>query len=84
MNIPDNIAWLEDLAIHSLEHGHADQASRLWAISKWIGEATKQVLDQDALLYTIKSELDKAILEVDRLSDYCQQLQNKLTMFGAP
>ena len=83
MNIPDNIAWLEDLAVHSLEHGHADQASQLWAISKWIDIAWKQVIDQDALLYTIKHELDKAITEVDRLSAYCEELQNKLTRFGA-
>ena len=83
MNIPDNIAWLEDLAVNSLEHGHADQASRLWAISKWIGEATKQMIKQDALSHTIKHELDKAITEVDRLSAYCEELQNKLTRFGA-
>ena len=83
MNIPDNIGWLEDLAVHSLEHGHADQASRLWAISKWICVATKQMLDQDELLHIIKHELDKAITEVDRLSAYCEELQNKLTRFGA-
>ena len=76
MNIPDNIGWLEDLAVHSLEHGQANQASRLWAISKWIDEADKLLVQQNTLLHEIK-ERGEALY---RENEY---LQNRLARFGA-
>ena len=76
MNIPDNIGWLEDLAVHSLEHGHADQASRLWAISKWIGEANTLLGQQNELL----AQLNERTETLYRENEY---LQNRLMRFGA-
>ena len=74
MNIPDNIGWLEDLAVHSLEHGHADQASRLWAISKWIGEANELMEQQSELLNSLRDRIDTLYKE----NEY---LQNQLMRF---
>ena len=76
MNIPDNIGWLEDLAVNSLENGNADQASRLWAISKWIDEADKLLVQQNTLLHEIKERSDLLYRE----NEY---LQNRLARFGA-
>ena len=76
MNIPDNIGWLEDLAVHSLEHGHADQASRLWAVSKWIGEANELLEQQNELLAHLKERTETLYKE----NEY---LQNRLMRFGA-
>lgn len=76
MNIPDNIGWLEDLAVHSLEHGHADQASRLWAISKWIGEANELLGQQSELLNNLRDRTETLYKE----NEY---LQNRLMRFGA-
>ena len=76
MNIPDNIAWLEDLAVNSLEHGHADQASRLWAISKWIDEANNLMGNQNMLL----AQLNERTETLYRENEY---LQNRLMRFGA-
>jgi len=76
MNIPDNIGWLEDLAVHSLEHGHADQASRLWAISKWIGEANELMEQQSELLNSLRDRTETLYKE----NEY---LQNRLMRFGA-
>ena len=76
MNIPDNIGWLEDLAVHSLEHGHADQASRLWAISKWIGEANELMEQQSELLNSLRDRIETLYKE----NEY---LQNRLMRFGA-
>ena len=76
MNIPDNIGWLEDLAVHSLEHGHADQASRLWAVSKWIGEANELMEQQSELLNSLRDRTETLYKE----NEY---LQNRLMRFGA-
>ena len=76
MNIPDNIGWLEDLAVNSLEHGHADQASRLWAISKWIGEANELMEQQSELLNSLRDRTETLYKE----NEY---LQNRLMRFGA-
>ena len=76
MNIPDNIGWLEDLAVHSLEHGHADQASRLWAVSKWIAEADTLLGQQNELLTHLKERTETLYKE----NEY---LQNRLMRFGA-
>ena len=76
MNIPDNIGWLEDLAVNSLEHGHADQASRLWAISKWIGEANELMEQQSELLNSLRDRIETLYKE----NEY---LQNRLMRFGA-
>jgi hypothetical protein len=76
MNIPDNIGWLEDLAVHSLEHGHADQASKLWAISKWIADADELMGQQNTLMHEIKERADALYRE----NEY---LQNRLMRFGA-
>jgi len=83
MNIPDNIGWLEDLAVHSLERGHADQASRLWAISKWIAEANTLMTQQQTLNTQLNEMVvtqREAIAQVCRDNDY---LQNRLARFGA-
>ena len=76
MNIPDNIGWLEDLAVHSLEHGHADQASRLWAVSKWIAEANTLLDQQNELLSHLKERTETLYKE----NEYSQ---NRLMRFGA-
>ena len=76
MNIPDNIGWLEDLAVHSLEHGHADQASRLWAISKWIADANELMEQQSELLNSLRDRIETLYKE----NEY---LQNRLMRFGA-
>ena len=76
MNIPDNIGWLEDLAVHSLEHGHAGQASRLWAISKWIAEANELLGQQSELLNSLRDRTETLYKE----NEY---LQNRLMRFGA-
>ena len=76
MNIPDNIAWLEDFAVHGLELGNANQASRLWAISKWIGEANELMEQQNELLAQLKERTDTLYKE----NEY---LQNRLMRFGA-
>ena len=76
MNIPDNIAWLEDFAVHGLELGNANQASRLWAISKWIGEADTLLGQQNELLAHLKERTETLYKE----NEY---LQNRLMRFGA-
>ena len=76
MNIPDNIAWLEDFAVHGLELGNANQASRLWAISKWIAEADTLLGQQNELLAHLKERTETLYKE----NEY---LQNRLMRFGA-
>ena len=76
MNIPDNIAWLEDFAVHGLELGNANQASRIWQISKWIGEANELLEQQNELLAQLKERTDTLYKE----NEY---LQNRLMRFGA-
>ena len=74
MNIPDNIAWLEDFAVHGLELGNANQASRLWAISKWIGEANELMEQQSELLNSLRDR-------IDTLYKANEHLQNQLMRF---
>jgi len=50
MNIPENVAWLEDFAVHGLELGNTHQASRIWQISKWITDANELMEQQSELL----------------------------------
>ena len=76
MNIPDNIAWLEDFAVHGLELGNANQASRLWAISKWIAEANELMEQQSELLNSLRDRIETLYKE----NEY---LQNRLMRFGA-
>ena len=76
MNIPDNIAWLEDFAVHGLELGNANQASRLWAISKWIAEANELMEQQSELLNSLRDR-------IDTLYKANEHLQNQLMRFGA-
>jgi DNA phosphorothioation-dependent restriction protein DptG len=88
VNIQDNIAWLQDLAVHSLENGQADQANRLYAISKWIDSANAelglQVAFIELLLEQIKEHLKTTEPEINdgctcpmekwfsTLCDYCE------------
>ena len=76
MNVPDNIAWLEDFAVHGLELGNANQASRLWAISKWIAEANELMEQQSELLNSLSDR-------IDTLYKANEHLQNQLMRFGA-
>lgn len=76
MNIPDNIGWLEDLAVYSLEYGRADQASRLLAVSKWISEANELMEQQSELLNSLRERTETLYKE----NEY---LQNRLMRFGA-
>tara|TARA_R110000868_G_scaffold240167_1_gene494639 strand:+ start:107 stop:337 length:231 start_codon:yes stop_codon:yes gene_type:complete len=76
MNIPENIAWLEDFAVHGLELGNANQASRIWQISKWIGEANELLEQQNELLAQLKERTETLYKE----NEY---LQNRLMRFGA-
>ena len=75
MNIPDNIAWLEDFAVHGLELGNTNQASRLWAISKWIAEANELMEQQSDLLNTLRDRTETLYKE----NEY---LQGRLARFG--
>ena len=74
MNIPDNIAWLEDFAVHGLELGNANQASRIWAISKWIGEANELMEQQSELLNSLRDR-------IDTLYKHNEHLQSQLMRF---
>ena len=76
MNIPENIAWLEDFAVHGLELGNANQASRIWQISKWIAEADTLLGQQNELLAHLKERTETLYKE----NEY---LQNRLMRFGA-
>ena len=76
MNIPDNIGWLEDLAVHSLEHGHADQASRLWAISKWIGEANELMEQQSELLNSLRDRIETLYKENEYLQSQLMRFRS--------
>lgn len=76
MNIPENIAWLEDFAVHGLELGNANQASRIWQISKWIGEANELMEQQSELLNSLRDRIETLYKE----NEY---LQNRLMRFGA-
>lgn len=76
MNIPENIAWLEDFAVHGLELGNANQASRLWQISKWIAEANELMEQQSELLNSLRNRIESLYKE----NEY---LQNRLMRFGA-
>ena len=76
MNIPENIAWLEDFAVHGLELGNANQASRIWQISKWIAEADTLLGQQNELLAHLKDRTETLYKE----NEY---LQNRLMRFGA-
>ena len=76
MNIPENIGWLEDFAVHGLELGNANQASRIWQISKWIAEADTLLGQQNELLAHLKERTETLYKE----NEY---LQNRLMRFGA-
>ena len=76
MNIPDNVAWLEDFAVHGLELGNANQASRIWQISKWITDANELLGQQNELLAHLKERTETLYKE----NEY---LQNRLMRFGA-
>ena len=76
VNIPDNVAWLEDFAVHGLELGNANQASRIWQISKWITDANELMEQQSELLNSLRDRIETLYKE----NEY---LQNRLMRFGA-
>ena len=76
MNIPDNIAWLEDFAVHGLELGNANQASRLWAISKWIGEANELMEQQSELLNSLRDRIDTLYKENEYLQSQLMRFRS--------
>ena len=76
MNIPENIAWLEDFAVHGLELGNANQASRICQISKWITDANELMEQQSELLNSLRDRIETLYKE----NEY---LQNRLMRFGA-
>ena len=76
MNIPDNVAWLEDFAVHGLELGNTNQASRIWQISKWITDANELMEQQSELLNSLRDRIETLYKE----NEY---LQNRLMRFGA-
>ena len=76
MNIPENVAWLEDFAVHGLELGNTHQASRIWQISKWITDANELMEQQNELLAHLKERTETLYKE----NEY---LQNRLMRFGA-
>ena len=76
MNIPDNVAWLEDFAVHGLELGNANQASRILQISKWITDANELMEQQSELLNSLRDRIETLYKE----NEY---LQNRLMRFGA-
>ena len=76
MNIPDNIAWLEDFAVHGLELGNANQASRLWAISKWIGEANELMEQQSELLNSLRDRIETLYKENEYLQSQLMRFRS--------
>ena len=76
MNIPENVAWLEDFAVHGLELGNTNQASRIWQISKWITDANELMEQQSELLNSLRDRIETLYKE----NEY---LQNRLMRFGA-
>ena len=76
MNIPDNIAWLEDFAVHGLELGNTNQASRLWAISKWIGEANELMEQQSELLNSLRDRIDTLYKENEYLQSQLMRFRS--------
>ena len=74
VNIPDNVAWLEDFAVHGLELGNANQASRIWQISKWITDANELMEQQSVLLNSLRDRIETLYKE----NEY---LQNQLMRF---
>ena len=76
MNIPENVAWLEDFAVHGLELGNTHQASRIWQISKWITDANELMEQQSELLNSLRDRVEALYKE----NEY---LQNRLMKFGA-
>ncbi len=75
MNIPDNIAWLEDLAMHSGLNGNTVQEQKLWVISAWIRNADELLGQQSEVLNQLKERCE----ELQRQSEW---LQNRLARFG--
>ena len=76
MNIPDNVAWLEDFAVHGLELGNANQASRLWAISKWIGEANELMEQQSELLNSLRDRIETLYRENEYLQSQLMRFRS--------
>ena len=76
MNIPDNIAWLEHFAVHGLELGNANQASRLWEISKWIGEANELMEQQSELLNSLRDRIDTLYKENEYLQSQLMRFRS--------
>ena len=76
MNIPENIAWLEDFAVHGLELGNANQASRLWAISKWIAEANELMEQQSELLNSLRDRIDTLYKENEYLQSQLMRFRS--------
>jgi len=74
MNIPENVAWLEDFAVHGLELGNTHQASRIWQISKWITDANELMEQQSELLNSLRDRIETLYKE----NEY---LQNQLMRF---
>ena len=76
MNIPENIAWLEDFAVHGLELGNANQASRIWQISKWIGEANELMEQQSELLNSLRDRIDTLYKENEYLQSQLMRFRS--------
>lgn len=89
MNTIDNIGWLDDFAVNSLEKGNVEQADRLYMIAKWIGEANTVLAEQNGMLAKlhklIKSMNDENVLlkeRVDTLYRENEALYNRVARSG--
>ena len=76
MNIQENIEWLEDFAVHGLELGNANQASRIWAISKWIGEANELMGQQGELLNSLRDRIETLYKENEYLQSQLMRFRS--------
>ncbi len=76
MDIKTNVAWLEDLAMHSGINGNSQQEQVLWTVANWIVKADTLLGMQSALLDNLKIRCE----ELHKENEY---LQNRLARFGA-
>ena len=76
MNIPDNVAWLEDFAVHGLELGNANQASRIWQISKWITDANELMEQQSELLNSLRDRIEQLYRENEYLQSQLMRFRS--------
>jgi len=89
MNIPDNVAWLEDFANESFHAGNTVQSERLWLIAHWIVEADSLNQVQNQTVHEWRDHIVKLTEQImsqnARLNELAREnehLQNQIARFG--